>query len=722
MASVWEAVVVTLILFFMLLALFLEVAPAYLIMLASLVAVWDIGILNTEQALSGFSNPSMIMVGALFVVAAGVEKSHLIERITLKVFGDSDRTMGLLKMSAVTIVISAFFNNTPVVFMLIPIIRDWARSKGYAPSQFLMPMSFASIFGGVLTIIGTSTNLVVNGLLEYDGREPFSFFEPGYIGLPLACLALLYITFVPPYVLPADKGGLFRKIRDHTKEMVAELEVTDDSPYVSLPVEELMDSIGTSKDSLIKIRRRLESVSAEFLTKLSHTPSTSTDNLVEMGAMGAAKYQVPPPPTANTSPKVDAAGSLRVDKAYIRKKMHLWEGPDPLPPLPPILEDEENKHDLENKHDSYVIEVTRSHFSSSRQYVDVFPVPEREAIQKGDIVFLTMDSRDLLSRIGKKESLKGLKILDGNVYDLAGFGTDLVEVVLSDRNPFIGKSLQGSGFGKHYGAAVVAARNVKHNDEDSNVDSGVAGWNRLQGVEMARDQLCAGDLVMMVAPTEAYEKLVSDHGKDFFVVSCVGQIEKEVQWYDYGGTGVFLVMLILLIVLTLDGAQIVLTAMIVMVMGGWVSPSEALNSVDFHLLTLIGASLGFAKSVSTSGLAHYIASFVQQQELSPLGALFLVATITMVLTNIVTNNAAAALAIPIALSIADSLQVSYKPFAMAVLYSASVALMTPIGYQTNTMVWGPGGYTFADFFKFGAPLNILYISVACLLLPLVFPF
>jgi hypothetical protein len=139
--------------------------------------------------------------------------------------------------------------------------------------------------------------------------------------------------------------------------------VTDDSPYVSLPVEELMDSIGTNKDSLIKIRRRLDAVSAEFLTKLSHTPSSSTDNLVEMGAMGsskgARKYEVPPPPTANTSPKVDAAGSLRVDKAYIRKKMHLWEGPEPLPPLPPIseIEDEENKHDLENKHDSFVIEV-----------------------------------------------------------------------------------------------------------------------------------------------------------------------------------------------------------------------------------------------------------------------------------------------------------------------------------------------------------------------------
>mmetsp|Transcript_3284 Transcript_3284/g.7428 ORF Transcript_3284/g.7428 Transcript_3284/m.7428 type:complete len:394 (+) Transcript_3284:171-1352(+) len=386
-------------------------------------------------------------------------------------------------------------------------------------------------------------------------------------------------------------------------------------------------------------------------------------------------------------------------------------------PLPPILE-----HDEENKCDPFVIEVTRSHFPSARQYVDIFPVPAGESIQQGDIVFLTTDSTDLLSRIGKKESLKGLKILDGNVYDLAGFGTDLVEVVLSDRNPFIGKSLQGSGFGKHYGAAVVAARNVKHNDEDSNVDSGVAGWNRLQGVEMARDQLCAGDLVMMVAPTDAYEKLVSDHGRDFFVVSCVGKIEKEVQWYDYGGTVVFFIMLVLLIVLTLDGAQIVLTAMMVMIMGGWVSPSEALNSVDFHLLTLIGASLGFAKSVSTSGLADAIANFVQQQQLSPMGALFLVASLTVILTNIVTNNAAAALTIPIALSIADGLGVSYKPFCMAVLYGASVALMTPIGYQTNTMVWGPGGYTFFDFFKFGAPLNILYITLACLLLPLVFPF
>jgi predicted SpoU family rRNA methylase len=115
-------------------------------------------------------------------------------------------------------------------------------------------------------------------------------------------------------------------------------------------------------------------------------------------------------------------------------------------------------------------------------------------------------------------------------------------------------------------------------------DTGTGGgWTRLQGVEMARDQLSVGDLVMLVAPTEAYEKLVSDHGRDFFVVSCVGKIEPEVQWFDYGGTVVFLVMLVLLIVLTLDGAQIVLSAMIVMVVGGWVSPKEVCVCVCIYV-------------------------------------------------------------------------------------------------------------------------------------------
>jgi di/tricarboxylate transporter len=215
---------------------------------------------------------------------------------------------------------------------------------------------------------------------------------------------------------------------------------------------------------------------------------------------------------------------------------------------------------------------------------------------------------------------------------------------------------------------------------------------------------------------------VKDFGRDFYLVSQVGKIPAEISYWDYGGVVVFLVMLVLLIVLPVDGAMITMSAMLVMIFGGWVPPKDALQSVDFPLLALIGASLGFAQSVASSGLAGAIASFVQSQALPPLGALFFVAVITMILTNIVTNNAAAALAIPIALSIADSLNVSYKPFAMAVLYSASVALMSPIGYQTNTMVWGPGGYSFSDFMKIGIPLNIIYVTIACLIIPLVFPF
>jgi di/tricarboxylate transporter len=212
--ALWESVVVVIVLSFMLLALFFELAPAYIVMLTALVAVWDMGIIDTDQALSGFSNSSMIMVASLFVIAQGVEKSHLIERMALKLFGNSGQLVALLKLLFLTFGFSAIFNNTPIVFILIPITRDWARSKGIAPSQFLIPLSFASIFGGCLTIIGTSTNLVINGLLIENGKEPFAFIEPGYLGLPLGIMALGYLALLGPILLPKDKGGLFREIRE----------------------------------------------------------------------------------------------------------------------------------------------------------------------------------------------------------------------------------------------------------------------------------------------------------------------------------------------------------------------------------------------------------------------------------------------------------------------------------------------------------------------------
>jgi di/tricarboxylate transporter len=219
--------------------------------------------------------------------------------------------------------------------------------------------------------------------------------------------------------------------------------------------------------------------------------------------------------------------------------------------------------------------------------------------------------------------------------------------------------------------------------------------------------------------------LRQNFNRHFYTITVVGHIPPPVETWDYGGIILFFAMLFCLVFVPKDIAsevQIVMTTMMLMVGGNWVNAQDALTSVDFPLLGLIGAALSLARSVTSSGLADSIAGFVKDTEFSPLGAMYIVSGLSMLLTNVVTNNAAAALSVPIALSIADALDVSYKPFVMSVLYAASISFMTPIGYQTNTMIWGPGGYTFTDFMKIGIPLNLVYLVLACSLLPYIFPF
>ena len=200
-------------------------------MFLALVLVWNVGTISTEDALSGFNNPGVLAVGSLFVVIKGVERSRLADKAAKHVFGlRTSFAGGLLRLMGVAFVMSAFLNNTPVVALLIPITRDWALTRGFSPSLLLMPLSFACIFGGLVTIMGTSTNLVVQGLVIEAGKDDPSirglgFFEPGLIGLPLGLVGILYIVMVAPRVLPRTDGGAVGSTQD-AEEFLTEVMTT----------------------------------------------------------------------------------------------------------------------------------------------------------------------------------------------------------------------------------------------------------------------------------------------------------------------------------------------------------------------------------------------------------------------------------------------------------------------------------------------------------------
>ncbi|CAN0357898.1 unnamed protein product [Ectocarpus sp. 8 AP-2014] len=223
-----EAAFMGVVLTVMFISLFVGLKTPETVVFFCLVLVWNVGLVNTTEALSGFSNAGMLAVGALFVVIKGVEKSQLADKAARRVFGlRTSLEAGLGRMMSLCFVLSAFLNNTPVVALLIPITRDWARARGFSPSIFLIPLSYSCIMGGLLTVIGTSTNLVVQGLvldekLSDPSIEAIGFFEPGYIGVPLGIVGMLYLVLFAPRVLPS-RGGLFRYVRDRAKELLTEV-------------------------------------------------------------------------------------------------------------------------------------------------------------------------------------------------------------------------------------------------------------------------------------------------------------------------------------------------------------------------------------------------------------------------------------------------------------------------------------------------------------------
>jgi di/tricarboxylate transporter len=230
----------------------------------------------------------------------------------------------------------------------------------------------------------------------------------------------------------------------------------------------------------------------------------------------------------------------------------------------------------------------------------------------------------------------------------------------------------------------------------------------------------AGDAILGVIKQDAMANLALN--TDFLVMTNVGEVPAPLSFVSTLPLFFFAIMLCVVASDTLSMCAASLALATVFFAGGWVKGSDIMKVVDFRLLMLMGCSISFAKSISTSGLAADIAGLLNSSDASPTGALFLVYIITLILTEIVSNNAAAALMYPIAVAYSDKLDVDFKPFAMIVMFAASAAFACPIGYQTHLMVWKPGGYAFMDFVKLGLPIDMIYMIGVCLLTPLFWPF
>jgi di/tricarboxylate transporter len=549
------------------------------------------GVLTPEAALAGLGNPGLATVGVLYVVVSGLVDTGGIHALGVRLLGQPKSVAGAQTRLMLPVMgLSAFLNNTPVVAMMVPFVEDWAKRCRIPVSKLMIPLSYAAIFGGVCTIIGTSTNLIVNGMLEKSpDHEGFGFFEIGLVGAPLALVGFLFVLITSRWLLP-DRSSPLRQ-PDNAREYTLEMLVEAGSPLIDRNLEE--------------------------------------------------------------------AGLRNLPHAFLAE---IERGGTVLPAVSPQVR---------------------------------------------------LQADDRLLFVGVVESLVELVRLRGLVpapdqlfkLDAPRAERRFFEVVLSPSSPIVGKTIREGEFRTLYDAVVIA---VARNGE------------RVKG-KLGDIRLRLGD-TLLVESRPSFLRRQRNSG-EFLLVSEVRNA--KVPRHDRAGIAVAILvgMIALATFEVLSMLEAAMVAAGLMILTRCTTSSSARSRVDWSVLTVIGASLGLGQALATSGAAESIASaWIGLVGDSPWLALLAIYVICSIFTEVITNNAAAVLVFPIAEATAVSLGVSVLPFAVVIMMAASASFATPIGYQTNLMVYGPGGYRFTDYVRIGLPLNILLGAVTVALAPFIWPF
>lgn len=552
-------------------------------------------VVPAREGLAGFANEGMLTVAALYVVAAGLRQTGAMTRVAGSLLGRTpDVRVALTRMVVPVALGSAVLNNTPIVAAMLPAVVDWSRRFKVPASKLLMPLSFASILGGTLTVIGTSTNLVVSGLVErnlgtVEGLERIGIFDISGVGLGVAAAGLVMLVLLGPLLIPDRSAAV--SLHDDPREYTTELLVAKGSPMAGLTVEEA----------------GLRNLSGGFLMEIDR---------------GDTVLAVVEPTTR-----------LMVGDRLV------FVGPREA-----------------------VLDLTR---------------------------------------------LPGLQVAPDQRFRLDSPDGErcLVEAVVAPGNPLRGKNIRDGRFRERFNAVVVA----------------VARDGRRIGGRLGDVVLEAGDVLLLEAHPSWTE--AQQGGRDFYLTSEVADSSA----FRPGKAGIAaLIMLVMVVAAASEFASMFhasIVAAFAMVWVGACSPTDARKSIDISTLVAIAASFGLGEAIRVSGTDRLLAeALVAAGASNPLMALAAMYIGTMVLTEMITNNAAAALMFPFGLSLAAQLGVSPMPFCVGVMFAASASFSTPIGYQTNLMVYGPGGYRFTDYFRLGIPMQLVAGVVAWLLIPWFFPF